>query len=210
MSTKKNKYHYDVKNCYRFKGTRNDDGTITYSETPVREPGIRSFEAEAQGDLTVIRADGIDYIVAANNAGYEITLNFVKVSDEFKVDQLGEVVDPKTGIQYEDANATPAPFALCGEFKGDVEGIRWIYYNVTASRTNDAGDNKDNQKEPDEESITCKASPLPVTIDGDEHEIVKAAITKSMNAETWGAWFTGVTLPGGAAEQTEPPEQTEH
>ena len=54
MSTKKNKYHYDVKNCYRFKGTRNDDGTITYSETPVREPGLRSFEAEAQGDLTVI------------------------------------------------------------------------------------------------------------------------------------------------------------
>lgn len=196
-----NKYHYDVKNCYRVKGTRNADGTITFNGTPVAMPGLMSFEAAANGDLKTIRADGIDYIVLANNNGYDLTLNFVKVPEDFKVDQLGEVVDPTTGIQYEKAGAEFAPFALMGEFKGDVEGIRWIYYNVTANRPNQKGDNKENQKEPDTESVACKASPLPVEIDGEEVDIIRAGVTKTMNATSWAAWFTQVTLPSGAVQQ---------
>lgn len=200
-----NKYHYDVKNCYRVKGTRNADGTVTFGETPVAEPGLMSFEAAANGDQMTIRADGIDYIVLNNNNGYDLTLNFVKVSDAFRIDQLGEVVDPATGIQYEHAAGECAPFALMGEFKGDVEGIRWIYYNVTANRPNQKGDNKEKQKEPDTESITCKASPLPIEIDGEEVDVIRAGVTKSMNADSWANWFKQVTLPRGAAQQ---PEET--
>lgn len=201
-NTNANKYHFDVKNCYRVKGVRQEDGSIDFTEgTPVAEPGLMSFEASATGDISTIRADGIDYIVVSNNGGYDLTLNFVKVSDAFKTDLLGEVQDPATGIIYEDADAEPSPFALMGEFKGDVEGIRWIYYNVTANRTSQNGDNKENQKEPDTESITAKASPLPVTINDEEKNIVRGAITKSINAATYNAWFTQVTLPTGAASQ---------
>jgi len=132
-----NKYRYDVKNCYYCPGTRNADGSITFDETRIRqEPGLQSIDMQAEGDISKIRADGIDYIIIASNNGYTGTLNFVKISDQFRQDCLAETADITTGIQYEDADATPDPFALMGEFKGDTEGIRFIYYNCTASRPN--------------------------------------------------------------------------
>ena len=146
--------------------------------------------------MSKIRADGIDYIIYASNNGYTGTLNFVQVSDQFKVDNLAEKVDLTTGIQYEDADSTPTPFALMGEFKGDAEGIRFIYYNCKASRPNMKGDNKDNQKEPDTESLSVTVAPLPVTIDGHEVNLVKGGIKKSDNAQTYNQWFTKVTIPG--------------
>lgn len=196
MSGKKNKYHYDVKNCHYCTGTRNDDGTITFGSEVKREPGLMSMDMGAEGEVTKIRADGIDYLVLSSNNGYSGTLNFVKVSDQFRQDCLSEIADEKTGIQYEDADADPVPFALMGEFKGDTEGIRWIYYNCTASRPNQAGENKDNQKEPDTEELSVTASPLPVTINGEEKNIVRGGITKSQNEATFNEWFNKVILPG--------------
>ena len=194
-----NIYHYDVKNCYYIPGVRNADGTITYdTERARQEKGLMSMEMQPEGEVNKIRADGIDYIIYMSNNGYTGTLNFVQISDEFKVDNLAERKDVMTGIQYEDADSTPTPFALMGEFKGDSEGIRWIYYNCTAARPNMAGDNKENQKEPDTESLSIKVAPLPVTIDGKDVNIVKGGITKSINAETYNKWFTKVSIPGVA------------
>jgi phi13 family phage major tail protein len=191
-----NKYRYDVKNCYYCPGKRNADGTITFDASRIRqEKGLRSIDMQAQGDISKIRADGIDYIIIASNNGYNGTLNFVKLSDQFRQDCLAESVDITTGIQYEDADATPDPFALMGEFKGDAEGIRFIYYNVTATRPNQAGENKDNMREPDMESISVQASPLPVVIDGKECNIVRGGVTKSANAATYNQLFTKVCLP---------------
>lgn len=195
-TAKKNKYHYDVKNCHYCPGTRNDDGTITYEETVKPLHGLRSMEMSAEGDLTKIRADGIDYLVITSNDGYSGNFTFVKVDDTFKTDCLGEIVDEKSGIQYEDADADPRPFAVMGEFKGDREGIRWIYYNCVATRPNHAGENKDNQKEPDEEELSVTASPLPIVINGEEKNIVRGGITKSMNEVTYNEWFKQVCIPG--------------
>ena len=192
-----NKYRYDVKNCYYCPGKRNADGSITFDETRIRqEPGLQSIDMQAEGDISKIRADGIDYIIIASNNGYTGTLNFVKSSDQFRQDCLAETVDITTGIQYEDADATPDPFALMGEFKGDTEGIRFIYYNCTASRPNQTGENKDNMREPDTESLSLQASPLPCVIDGAEKNIVRGGVTKSANAATYNQWFTKVCLPG--------------
>jgi len=192
-----NKYRYDVKNCYYCPGTRNADGSITFDETRIRqEPGLQSIDMQAEGDISKIRADGIDYIIIASNNGYTGTLNFVKISDQFRQDCLAETADITTGIQYEDADATPDPFALMGEFKGDTEGIRFIYYNCTASRPNQTGENKDNMREPDTESLSVQASPLPCIINGVEKNIVRGGITKSANAATYNQWFSKVCLPG--------------
>lgn len=192
-----NKYRYDVKNCYYCPGKRNADGSITFDETRIRqEPGLQSIDMQAEGDISKIRADGIDYIIIASNNGYTGTLKFVKISDQFRQDCLAETVDITTGIQYEDADATPDPFALMGEFKGDTEGIRFIYYNCTASRPNQTGENKDNMREPDTESLSLQASPLPCVIDGTEKNIVRGGVTKSANAATYNQWFSKVCLPG--------------
>lgn len=202
MEAKKNRYHYDVQNCHYCPGVRNDDGTITFGKEVKQEPGLMSIDMGAEGDVSKIRADGIDYIVISSNNGYSGTLSFVKVSDQFRKDCLSEAVDEKTGIQYEDADADPVPFALMGEFKGDKEGIRWIYYNCTASRTSQKGENKDNQKEPDTEELSVTASPLPVMIGSEAKNIVRGGITRSMNEATFNACFKQVVLPG--AEITEP------
>lgn len=195
-TAKKNKYHYDVKNCHYCPGTRNDDGSVTFETTVKPIYGLQSMEMSAEGDTSKTRADGVDYIVITSNNGYSGTFNFVKVDDQFKVDCLSEVVDEITGIQYEDADADPRPFAVMGEFKGDMEGIRWIYYNCVASRPKQAGDNKDNQKEPDTEELSVTASPLPVEIGGEDKNIVRGGITKSMNETTFNEWFKQVCIPG--------------
>lgn len=193
-----NKYHYDVKNCHYCVGTRNNDGTVTFGDTVKELPGLMSMEMSADGDISKVRADGIDFIILYSNNGYSGTFKFVKIDEEFKKDCLAEVVDETTGIQYEDADADMVPFAVMGEFKGDKEGIRWIYYNCTASRIKQAGDNKDNQKEPDTEELSVTASPLPVTINSEERNIVRAGITKSMNETTYSNWFKKVIIPGTA------------
>lgn len=205
-----NKWHYDVKNCYYCVGTRNDDGTITFSGTPVREPGLMSMDLAPQGEVGKIRADSIDYIIFASNNGYDGDLNFVKISDHFRQDVLNEQIDETTGIQYEDADADPVPIALMGEFKGDEENIRWIFYNCAASRPNIAGDNKEKQKEPDTEKLHVQASPLPVTIGNQEVNVVRGGITPTMNSATYNAWFSQVVIPGTAvqAQQAQQAQQT--
>lgn len=209
MTEVKNKYHFDVMNCVAMFGAKQDDGSIDYSDPEVMElPGLRSFESSANGETSKIRADGIDYIVVNSNNGYDLTLNFVQIPDEFKVKALNEVVDLATGIQYEDADADPVPFAIAGEFKGDKENIRWIFYNVVASRPNMNGDNKDNMKEPDEDSLSATASPLPVVIGTETKNIVRGGIRKSVNATTWGKFLTEVCLPtGGSAPDDDDEEE---
>ena len=196
MNEAKNKYHYDVKNCHYCKGEKKEDGTIVFGESVKPLPGLMSIDMGAEGDTTKTRADGIDYLVIVSNNGYSGTANFVKISEEFKLDCLAEAVDTETGIQYEDADSDPVPFALMGEFKGDKEGIRWIFYNCVAARSKVAGENKDNQKEPDTEELSLTASPLPISIGGKDVNIVRGGITKSMNEETFNAWFKQVCIPG--------------
>ena len=172
------------------------DGTITFANDVKALPGLMSIDMGAEGDTSKTRADGMDYIVIVSNNGYSGTANFVKVSEDFKMDCLAERIDETTGIQYEDSDAEPSPFALMGEFKGDKEGIRWIFYNCVASRPKLAGENKDNQKEPDTEELSITASPLPAVIGGNEVSIVRGGITRSMNEETFNAWFNQVCIPG--------------
>lgn len=194
-----NKYHYDVMNCHYAKGTKSNDGTIDYSQAVQKSlPGLVSMDMSPEGETNKIRADGIDYIVYTSNNGYSGKLNFVMIDQEFRQDCMAEVVDESTGMAYEDADKEFEPFALTGEFKGDKEGIRWIYYNCTAGRTNQKGENKDNQKEPDMEELEVTVSPLKVNISGEEKSIVRGGITKTMNSTTYEQWFAKVIIPGQA------------
>lgn len=189
-------YHYDVKNCVAFFGVKQDDGSIDYSQAePVKLPGLRSFEASANGELKKIRADGIDYITVSSNNGYDLKLNFVMIDEAFKRSALGEKADAQGG-QYEDADAEPAPFALVVEFKGSVKNKRTVFYNLTASRPNVAGENKDSMKDPDEEELDATASPLPAEVGTETVNLVKYSIDNTDDtATTWAKMLTEVVFP---------------
>lgn len=197
----KNKYHYDLKNVHYAIGTKNEDGTITYAP-PVRIPGAMSMDISAEGDTSKIRADGTDYIVVVSNNGYSGNVTFVQVPDNFKQDCLSEEIDEINGLQFEDANAEPSPFALLFEFAGDVKNKRHVLYNCTASRPSIAGENKDNQKEPDTEELELTSSPTVFVINGEERSVVKANSTPTTKAEIYNAWYTQVVVPGKEIQKT--------
>ena len=201
MSGRKNKYHYDLKNVHYAKGTKQEDGTITY-DVPKRMPGAMSMDISAEGDTTPIRADGTNYLVIVSNNGYSGSITMVQVNDDFKQDCLGEQVDTANKIQYEDANAEPSPFALLFEFMGDVKNKRHVLYNCTASRPPLVGENKDNQKEPDTEELELTASPATMMIGAEEKSIVKANTVEETDPDVYRAWYTQVITPGQAVVKT--------
>lgn len=198
----KNKYHYDLKNVHYALGTKGEDGTITYA-VPKRLRGAMSMDISAEGDTTKVRADGIDYIVVVSNNGYSGSITMVMVPDDFKADCLAEQVDATNKIQYEDAQAEPATFALLFEFVGDKKNKRHVLYSCTASRPSLKGENKDSQKEPDTEDLEITSSPALLTVNGEEKTIVKSSTTMETEPTVYDAWYTEVVIPGKAPTQKE-------
>lgn len=194
-----NKWRYDVKNVHYIPGIYLDTGSVDFTGStwkPTR--GVTSFEADPQGDRTTHRADGQNYIVTSENTGYSITMAQIMEDENFQIDCLGYVRDTTTGLLYEDANAEARPFALGGEFTGNHEGKRWIYYNCIASRTKESGENKDKQKDPDTSSWGITASPMPVMVNGHEVMLTKASIKPSDDATAYANFFNQVVIPGVA------------
>ena len=161
-----NRYHYDVLNCHYFKiaSMNNNFPTYEIARAPgiygIELPGLMSFEAAINGDVNKIRADGIDYLVLASPADANLTLNFVQIPETFKSDCMCFSVDQATGIRYLNTRKEPTHFALSGEFKGDEKNIRWVWYNCVAMTPGMAGDNKEQMKNPDTESVSVIASPI--------------------------------------------------
>ena len=178
-----NKVHFDLKNVH-FAPLTVTDGVPTW-ETPVKLPGAISADLSAQGEITKLRADGTDYYVVNGNNGYEGEVNFAQVADEFRIQALGEELSETEKVLIENALKDGKPFALLFEFLGDSKNRRHVLYNCKSSRPNITGENKENQKEADTESVTITASPL-------ENGDVKASTTDDTPAATYDSWFTEV------------------
>lgn len=187
---KKNKVHYDLIDVHYAKLELQEDGTPVYG-APKKLPGSVSIEISAEGERIVQRADGIDYYVTTSNNGYTGTLSILDTPSDFKLDCLGEHIDEVTGMQVENADAPQNLFAMLFGFKGDAFNRRYVFYNCSASRPGIAGENKENQREPDMDEFEFKSSPL---YDG----TVKSVANESTPTETYNAWYDQVILPGQA------------
>lgn len=200
MENRKNKMHFDLQNVHYAPATIGEDGTFSYGKWKAHK-GAMSIDLSPEGDSSTIRADGIDYIVVNNNNGYSGDLNVVSADDEFKRDCVGEVLDEEKNIQYEDADAMTPHFALSFEFKGDVKNKRHVFYNCTCGRPNVTGENKDNQKEPDTDTYSIKASPAVFKIGEEEKHIVKGNSIPETDEEVYKNWFDKVIVPGKEMEE---------
>lgn len=185
MANTDNKVHYDLTNVHVASLTIDlEGGTVSFG-TPKRLLGAISMDLSAQGEQVKLRADAIDYYVSNSNNGYSGDLNIAMVPDWFRQEYLGDTLSEKDKVLVESAQAEPKPFALLYEFLGDASHRRHCLYNTTAARPNIKGENKDNQKEPDTESLSLTSLPLP---DGK----VKASTTAETPQAVYDGWNKAV------------------
>ena len=185
-NTETNKVHYDLTNVYIAPMT--SEGENPAWGTPKRLYGAISMDLTANGETVKLRADGIDYYTNVSNNGYEGDLNLALVPDWLRTEVLGDTITETDKVMVENALAEPKHFALIYEFLYDKKNRRHVLFNCLAGRPNIQGENKDNQKNPDTESLTITATPL-----AGGH--VKASTTEETPEEIYKNWTDAVWQP---------------
>ena len=191
MATKKNKVKYNLKNVHAAILTKGDDGTYTYA-TPQAIPGAVSISLDAEGESTPFYADGIVYFRSTANNGYSGDLEIALIPEWFRTDVLQEEKD-SNGVLIERSDSTESVyFALLFEFDGDVNAIRHVLYNCTASRPSIESETKEDTIEPGTETLTLTADPR-------EDGLVKSRTGDTTTEATYNGWYTAVYVPQAEA-----------
>ena len=194
MATKKNKVKYNLKNVHAAVLTKGDDGTFTYA-TPVAIPGAVSLSLDAEGDSSPFYADGIVYFRSTANNGYSGDLEIALVPEWFRTDILQEEKD-SNGVLIERSDVTESVyFALLFEFDGDVNAIRHVLYNCTASRPSIESQTKESSIEPGTETLALTADPR-------EDGLVKSRTGDDTSTATYNNWYKNVYVPSAVTANT--------
>lgn len=198
----KNKVKFGLSRIYYSKITTNEEGKRVYA-TPKPMIGAVSLSLEAQGESVEWYADNILFYASATNAGYQGNLEMARLTDEFRRDIYGDVMDSESGVQYERADAEPAHFAMLFQFEGDAHAVRHCLYDCVAARPAVASQTTSNTKEPQTSTIQITAAPL-------DTGIVKASTTDNTTTDVYNAWFNQITeapasiLEGGTTPPAQP------
>ena len=191
-----NKVKYNLKNVHAAKltETKSTEDGITYTYgTPKAVPGAVSISLSAEGDTSPFYADGIVYFRTTSNNGYSGDLELALIPEWFRTEILGEALDGK-GVLVERSNVSESvKFALLFEFDGDINAIRHVLYNCSASRPSIESQTKEETIEPGTETLTLTADPRP---DG----LVKARTSDTTDDTTYAGWY------GAVYEVTEAPK----
>ena len=79
-------------------------------------------------------ADDVLYYTTSTNQGYDATLTIANITQDFRVDVLGETLVGTDNVLAENSLVTPKKIAFLFEFDGDVKATKHCLYNVTVSR----------------------------------------------------------------------------
>ena len=185
-----NKVKYGLKNVHAAILTETVvDGVTNYGYgTPKPVPGAVSISLEAQGETSPFYADDIVYFRTNANNGYSGDLEIALIPEWFRTDILQEN-DDANGVLVEKSDiGESVKFALLFEFTGDVNGIRHVLYNCSASRPSLESQTKEETIEPGTEKLTITADPR-----GDG--LVKSRTGDSTTAAIYNSWYSAVYTP---------------
>ncbi|MDZ4454659.1 phage tail protein [Bacillus thuringiensis] len=180
-----NKVVFGLKKVHYSVITEDVSGKITYG-TPAKLPGAVEMKLEPKGEQSDFYADDSNYYAESSNQGYEGTLNIAKLTEAFRTDVLGEVLDETDKVISEVSNAKIKRIALMFEFDGDVKATRYVMYNVSVSRPGFGSSTKSDKTEPTTTELKFVASQHPETFK------VKDATTAATPAGIYDAWYTKV------------------
>ena len=189
----KNKVKYNLKNVHAAKLTKNGDGTFAYA-TPQAIPGAVSLSLDAEGESSPFYADGIVYFRTTSNNGYSGDLEIALIPEWFRTEILKEIKDSKGVLVETNTNTESVYFALLFEFDGDVHGIRHVMYNCTASRPSIESETKEENIEPNTETLSLTADPR-------EDGLVKSRTGDDTDSETYQNWYNAVYVPTMTEEE---------
>ena len=185
-----NKVKYNLKNVHAAVLTEEVvEGVTEYSyATPKAIPGAVSINLDAEGDSSPFYADGIVYFRTFANNGYSGDLEIALIPEWFRTEILKEALD-KNGVLVERAdNSENVKFALLFEFDGDVNAIRHVLYNCTASRPSIESKTKEESIEPGTETLSLTADPR-------EDGLVKSRTGDTTDETTYANWYKTVYVP---------------
>lgn len=183
-----NKIKYGIKNATVFPATIAADGSATYGEA-IPVPGSVSLSLDQQGETNHFYADNIAYYTSVSNNGYEGDWELAKIPDSILTAILG--YRESSGVLIEDVNAPVVHFALAFQFEGDAHARRHVLYNCTMNRPSVSGSTKEENIEPQTETVTVTATSIyNATLDTD---IVKASCVPTDAA--YATWLTTVFQP---------------
>ena len=186
----KNKVKYNLKNVHAAKMTVTEQGAFTYA-TPQAIPGAVSISLDAEGESSPFYADGIVYFRSNTNNGYSGDLEIALIPEWFRTDILKETLDANGVLVERSDIAETEKFALLFEFDGDVNAIRHVLYNCSASRPSIESETREETIEPGTEKLSLTADPR---ADG----LVKSRTGDTTSAETYNNWYQAVYVPAEA------------
>ncbi len=192
--TPKNKVKFGLKNVHYATVTFAADGTPTYA-TPVAIPGAVNLSLSKSSEDAVFYADDGVYFEIGDNSAFDADLEIALIPQTFRTAVLGETADNK-GVLVEYAEQVRTPFALLFEFAADVNAVRHVLYNCTASQDEISGQTKAGKIEVQTEKLKLHARPLPK--DGK----VKAKTGDEADATTYAGWYSTVYQTAAANAQT--------
>ena len=191
-----NKVKYDLKNVHFAKLKKDTSGTFTY-ENPKEIPGAVSISLDAEGESSPFYADGIVYFRSTANNGYSGDLEIALIPEWFRTEILKEELD-RNGVLVEKANVSETEkFALLFEFDCDVNAIRHVLYNCSASRPSIESETKEDTIEPGTETLSLTADPR-------EDGLVKSRTGDTISADTYANWYKNVYVPQAKGETPKP------
>ena len=185
-----NKVKYNLKNVHAAKLTETvADGKTTFTyAAPKAIPGAVS--------ISPFYADGIVYFRSVTNNGYSGDLEIALIPEWFRTEILQEELDGKGVLVENSGVGESVKFALLFEFDGDVNAIRHVLYNCSASRPSIESETKEDTIEPGTETLSITADPRS---DG----LVKARTGDTTDKTAYTNWYKSVYLPTKQEEAEE-------